>query len=102
MSIWKIIKAEYLINENARSNWLFIIMLVVMGVVIINMGHSADEKVKEIVRLKKEVDALRSEYVEIKAQVMQRKMATKVYSKLKDKGFVFPKNPPVKIEVINK
>jgi len=102
MSIWKIIKAEYLINENARSNWLFVIMLVIMGMIIINMGHSADEKVKQIVKLKKEVNALRSEYVELKAQVMQRKMATKVYRKLKDKGFEFPKNPPVKIEVINK
>ena len=99
MSIWKILKAEYLINENARSNWLFVIMLVVMGMVIINMGHSADEKVKQIVKLKKEVDALRSEYVEIKAQVMQRKMATKVYNQLKDKGFEFPKRPPIKIEI---
>jgi hypothetical protein len=101
MSIWKIIKAEYLINENARTNWLFVIMLVLMGMVIINLGHSADEKVKHIVKLKKEVDALRSEYVELKAQVMQRKMATKVYNRLKEKGFEFPKNPPVKIKLSN-
>ncbi len=101
MSIWKIIKAEYLINENARSNWLFVIMLVVMGMVIINMAHSADEKVKEIVKLKKEVDALRSEYVEVKAKVMQNKMATRVYNQLKSKGFEFPKRPPVKIEIKN-
>ncbi len=99
MSVWKIIKAEYLINENARSNWLFVVMLVVMGMVIINMAHTADEKVKRIVQLKKEVDALRSEYVEIKAQVMQKKMATKVYDRLKNKGFEFPKRPPVKIEI---
>ncbi len=101
MSIWKIIKAEYLINENARSNWLFVIMLVVMGMVIINMAHSADEKVKEIIKLKKEVDALRSEYVEVKAKVMQNKMATRVYNQLKGKGFEFPKRPPVKIEIKN-
>jgi len=99
MSFWKIIKAEYLINENARSNWLFVIMLVGMGMIIINMGHSADGKIKQIVKLKKEVDALQSEYVEIKAQVTQLKMVTKVYNQLKDKGFEFPKRPPIKIEV---
>ncbi len=99
MGIWKIIKAEYLTNENARSNWGFIVMLVVMAVVIINLSHSADNKVREIVSLKKEIKALRSEYVELKANVMQKKMASKVSKQLKEKGFVFPDKPPVKLEV---
>ncbi len=102
MSIWKIIKAEYLTNENARSNWLFVLMLVFMGMIIINLSHITDAKVKKIVKLKKEVDALRSEYVELKARAMRQKMPSKVYEKLKDNGFEFPKNPPVKIIIKNK
>jgi hypothetical protein len=99
MSIWSIIKADYLTNENAAKNWLFVLMLVLMGLSIINLSHSADAKVKKIVRLNKEVKALRSEYVELKAQVIKRKMATDVYQRLRDKGFILSKTQPVKIEL---
>ncbi len=102
MSIWSIIKAEYLINENATKNWLFVLMLIVMGLTIINLSHSADAKVKEIVRLNKEIKALRSEYVELKAKVMKRKMASDVINRLKAENFVLPKKPPVKIVVNEK
>ena len=97
MNIWQIIKADYLINKNAAKNWAFVIMLVLMGISIINLSHSADAKVKRIVKLNKEVKALRSEYVELKAKVMKRKMASDVYQRLKEKGFVLSKKQPVKI-----
>ena len=97
MNIWQIIKADYLINKNATKNWAFVIMLVLMGISIINLSHSADAKVKKIVKLNKEVKALRSEYVELKAKVMKRKMATDVYERLKQQGFVLSKKQPVKI-----
>jgi hypothetical protein len=97
MTVWSIIKAEYLTNENATKNWAFILMLLVMGVVIINLSHSADTKVKQIAKLKNEVKALRSEYVELKMNVTKNRMATDVYVKLKDEGFIFPTVPPIKI-----
>jgi len=97
MNIWQIIKADYLINKNAAKNWAFVIMLVLMGISIINLSHSADAKVKRIVKLNKEVKALRSEYVELKAKVMKRKMASDVYERLKQEGFVLSKKQPVKI-----
>jgi len=99
MSVWSIIKADYLTNENAAKNWLFVLMLVLMGLSIINLSHSADAKVKKIVKLNKEVKALRSEYVELKAKVIKHKMATDVYQKLQSKGFILSKNQPVKIEL---
>jgi len=99
MSVWSIIKADYLTNENAAKNWLFVLMLVLMGLSIINLSHSADAKVKKIVRLNKEVKALRSEYVELKAKVIKRKMATDVYQRLQSKGFILSKKQPVKIEL---
>ncbi len=99
MSIWTIIKAEYLINENAAKNWSFILMLILMGLTIINLSHNADFKVKKIVKLNKEIKALRSEYVELKAQVMKRKTATDVYRRVKDAGFVLSKEQPVKIKL---
>jgi len=74
-----------------------VIMLVLMGITIINLSHSADAKVKKIVKLNKEVKALRSEYVELKAKVMKRKMASDVYERLKQEGFVLSKKQPVKI-----
>jgi len=102
MSIWSIIKADYLTNENSAKNWLFVIMLVIMGLTIINLSHSADAKVKKIVKLNKEVKALRSEYVELKAKVIKRKMASDVYQRLKEQGFVLSKKQPVKIKFKDK
>ncbi len=99
MSIWSIIKADYLTNENAARNWLFILMLVLMGLTIINLSHAADAKVKKIVRLNKEVKALRSEYVELKAKVIKRKMASDVYTRLRSEGFILSKKQPVKIKI---
>ena len=102
MSIWSIIKADYLTNENATKNWLFILMLVVMGLSIINLSHLADAKVKKIVKLNKEVKALRSEYVELKAKVIKRKMATDVIQRLQSQGFILSKKQPVKIKAETK
>ncbi len=102
MSIWSIIKADYLTNENATKNWLFILMLVVMGLSIINLSHLADAKVKKIVKLNKEVKALRSEYVELKARVIKHKMATDVYQHVSSDGFILSKKPPIKINFQNK
>ncbi len=99
MSIWSIIKADYLTNENATKNWLFILMLVVMGLSIINLSHLADAKVKKIVKLNKEVKALRSEYVELKAKVIKRKMASDVIQRLQSQGFILSKKQPVKIKI---
>ncbi len=101
MSIWQIIKAEYLTNEEAPRNWVFVLMVVLMGIYVINLSHEADQKVKEITKLTKDVKALSSEAVDLKTQVIKRKMATDVYIKLKDQGFVFPKKRPVKISVKN-
>ncbi len=97
MSIWSIIKADYLTNENAAKNWSFVLMLVFMGISIINLSHAADAKVKKIVKLNREVKALRSEYVELKARVIKQKMVTNVYRRLKNDGFILPKQQPVKI-----
>ena len=102
MSIWSIIKADYLTNKNAAKNWLFILMLVFMGLYIINMSHMSDTKVKKIVRLNKEVKALRSEYVDLKAKVIKEKTATEVIERLKSKGFVPSKKQPVKIKLETK
>jgi len=99
MSIWTIIKADYLTNENATKNWLFVLMLVLMGLSIINLSHSADAKVKKIVKLNREAKALRSEYVELKAEVIKRKMASDVYQRLQTKGFNLSKKAPVKIKL---
>ena len=99
MSIWSIIKADYLTNENAARNWAFVIMLVVMGISIINLSHNAEDKVKKIVKLNKEVEALRSEYVELKAKMMKRKMVSDVYKSLQKEGFMLSKEQPVKIIV---
>ena len=99
MSIWTIIKADYLLNENATKNWVFVIMLVLMGISIINLSHAADAKVKNIVKLNREVKALRSEYVELKSQVIKRKMASDVYQRLESKGFRPSKKQPIRIKV---
>jgi len=101
MSLWSILKAEYLTNENAAKNWTFIIMLIMMGLTIINLSHTADSKVKKITQLNKEIKAFRSEYVELKAKIMKKRMPSVVKKRLKEDGFYVSKKPPIKIIVEN-
>ncbi len=99
-NFYNIIKGRFLVSDDALKNWRFIIFLSVLALVMIGSSHSADRKVHEIARLSDQVKELKSEYVDIRMQLMQSKMESKIIKAMERRGLFPSKVPPQKI-IIN-
>ena len=69
---------------------------------MIASSHSADGKVHKIARLNEQVKAMRSSYVETRAQLMELKMESVIRKRLVDQGVKPSSNPPFKIIIKTK
>jgi hypothetical protein len=97
--IYNILKARFLVNEDATKNWRFIVFLILLAIVMIANTHSFEQKVFKIADLTNEVKELRSEFVDRRSELMKLKMESTVSSKMEERR-IFPSSvPPVKIKV---
>lgn len=99
---YNILKANFLISNDAIKNWRFIVFCTILAIIMIASSHSAERKVHEIAKLNNEVRALRSEFVERRSDLMKIKMESTITNKMAEKG-IGPSNvPPNKIKVVIK
>ncbi len=99
--VYSILKARYLINEdaNAAKNWRFIVFLILLAIIMIANTQRYEQKVFKIIALTSEVKELRSEFVDRRSELMQLKMESTVSAQMEAKQ-IFPSSvPPVKIKV---
>jgi Bacteriodetes cell division protein (FtsL-like) len=97
--VYSILKARYLVNEDATRNWRFIVFLIVLAIVMIANTHRYEQKVFKIADLTNEVKELRSEFVDRRSELMKLKMESTVSEKMEVIG-IFPSTvPPKKIKV---
>ncbi|MGL2995294.1 FtsL-like putative cell division protein [Flavobacterium sp. TSSA_36] len=97
--IYAILKAKYLIHDDAIKNWRFIVFLVLLVILMIANTQRFEQKVFEINELNNEVKELRSEFVDKRSALMKLKMESTVSQKMEVKQ-IFPSTvPPVKIRV---
>jgi Bacteriodetes cell division protein (FtsL-like) len=99
-NFYNIIKGRFLVSDDAFKNWRFIIFLSVLALVMIGSSHSADKKVHVIARLSDDVKELKSEYVDVRMQLMQAKMESKIIKAMEHRGLFPSVTPPQKI-IIN-
>lgn len=100
--IYKILKAQFLIDDNAVKNWRFIVFAILLAIIMIANTQRYEQKVFRIVELTNQVKELRSEFVDKRSVLMKLKMESTVSAKMEAKQ-IFPSTvPPVKIEVKNK
>ncbi|MCZ6594799.1 MAG: S-adenosyl-methyltransferase [Bacteroidetes bacterium] len=99
-NFYNIIKGRFLVSDDAFKNWRFIIFLSALALVMIGSSHSADKKVHEIARLSDDVKELKSEYVDVRMQLMQTKMESRIIKAMEDRGLFPSVTPPQKI-IIN-
>ncbi|MCG9970204.1 FtsL-like putative cell division protein [Christiangramia crocea] len=99
---YNILKANFLISEDAYKNWRFIVFCTVLAIIMIASSHSAEKKVHQIARLNDEVRELRSEFVERRSDLMKIKMESTITQKMVEKGIGPSDTPPNKIRVIIK
>ena len=97
--VYNILKARFLIDDDAMKNWRFIVFLILLAIVMIANTQRFEQKVFAIAKLTTEVKELRSEFVDRRSQLMKLKMESTVSEKMMEKQ-IFPSTvPPIKIKV---
>lgn len=99
--VYSILKARYLINEdaNAAKNWRFIVFLILLAIIMIANTQRYEQKVFKIVALTSEVKELRSEFVDRRSELMKLKMESTVSAQMEIKEIYPSSVPPTKIKV---
>jgi len=97
--VYSILKARFLVNEDATKNWRFIVFLIVLAIIMIANEHRYDEKIFRIAELTSEVKELRSEFVDKRSELMKLKMESTVSEKMKERNIIPSSVPPQKIKV---
>lgn len=97
--IYGLLRAPFLVNEDATKNWRFIVFLFFLAILMIAYSHSYDQKVYRIAEMTNEVKELRSEFVDKRSELMKLKMESTVSEKMEARK-IFPSQvPPQKIKV---
>ncbi len=98
--VYSLLKARFLINDDAVKNWRFIVFIILLAIVMIANTQRFEQKVFRIAELTNQVKELRSEFVDRRSELMKLKMESTVSEKMIEKE-IFPSTvPPVKIKVI--
>ena len=93
-----VLRGRFLVNEDAKKNWGFIIFITILTLLMITSAHKIDEKVQSIASLSREKRALRSQYVATKSDLMKLKMESSISKKLEENGLFVSQTPPYKIK----
>lgn len=97
--VYGILKARFLIDEDAMKNWRFIVFLILLAIAMIANTQRFEQKVFKIAELTNQVKELRSEFVDRRSELMKLKMESTVSEKMESKQ-IFPSSvPPIKIQV---
>ncbi len=97
--IYNILKAKFLVNEDAVKNWKFIVFLIFLAIMMIANTHNYEKKIYRIAELTSEVKELRSEFVDRRSQLMKIKMESTVANIMETKNIYPSSVPPKKIKV---
>lgn len=99
--VYSILKARYLINEdaNAAKNWRFILFIIMLAIIMIANTQRYEQKCFKIKDLTNEVKELRSEFVDRRSELMQLKMESTVSKEMEERQIYPSVVPPVKIKV---
>ena len=99
--VYDLIKARFLINEdaNAAKNWRFILFVIALAILMIGNTQNYEQKVYKIIALNNEVKELRSDFVNKRSELMQLKMESTIADQMVLKQIYPSEVPPTKITV---
>jgi hypothetical protein len=97
--VYSILKARFLVEEDATKNWRFILFVILIAILMIANTHSFEQKVFRITELTSQVKELRSEFVDKRSELMKLKMESTVSEKMKERKILPSSVPPTKIKV---
>ena len=97
--VYGILKARFLIQDDAIKSWRFIVFLIVLAIIMIANTQRFEQKIFKIAELTNQVKELRSEFVDRRSELMKLKMESTISEKMAKKQ-IFPSTvPPTKIKV---
>ncbi|MFH6970575.1 MULTISPECIES: FtsL-like putative cell division protein [Flavobacterium] len=97
--VYSLLKARFLINDDAVKNWRFIVFIILLAIIMIANTQRFEQKVFMIAELTNKVKELRSEFVDRRSELQKLKMESTVSEKMIEKE-IFPSTvPPIKIKV---
>lgn len=85
--VYNILKARFLVNDDAFKNWRFIVFIIILAIIMIANTQRYEQKVFKIVALTNEVKELRSEFVDRRSELMKLKMESTVSKKWRKNKF---------------
>jgi hypothetical protein len=97
--VYSILKARFLLDDDAIKNWRFIVFIIFLAIVMIANTQSYEQKVFKITELTEEVKELRSEFVDRRSELMKLKMESSLAEKMKARQIKPSAVPPMKIKV---
>jgi uncharacterized protein YpmS len=97
---YNILKGKFLVDEDAKKNWGFLLFLTVLALFMISSSHQIDQKVQKIAELNEEKRELRAQFVATKSDLMKLKMESSISRKMKEIGLYASQTPPQKIKVV--
>ena len=97
--VYGILKARFLLDEDAIKNWRFIVFIILLAIIMIANTQRYEQKVFRIAELTNEVKELRSEFVDRRSELMKLKMESTVAQKMEARQLKPSTVPPVKIKV---
>ena len=101
-SFHNIVKGRFLVSDDTFKNWRFVVFLSILALVMIGSSHAADKKVHRIARLSNEAKELKSEYLDVRKQLTQAKMESKLTAVMSKTGLQTSTIPPQKIIITKK
>jgi hypothetical protein len=97
--VYSILKARFLIDDDAFKNWRFIVFLITLAIIMIANTQRFEQKVYKITELTNEVKELRSEFVDRRSELMKLKMESTISEKMVEKKISPSAVPPYKIKI---
>lgn len=85
-------------SQKWNKNWPYLLYLSLLAMIMIASSHSADRKVHQIAKLRKQMKELNSEYIDTKSTLMLESMETKVVERAEEVGLIKPVIPPTIIK----
>lgn len=98
--VYGILKARFLLDEDAIKNWRFIVFGIALAIIMIANTQSYEQKVFRISELTNEVKELRSEFVDRRSELMKLKMESTVAKQMEARQILPSTVPPIKIKVV--
>ena len=88
---------DFLVKDNSSKNWKMILFISTLAVIMISSGHSADKKIFRISSLNTSIKSLKSDFIQIKEELLILKKESSITQKLLSRGVDPASLPPIKI-----